>query len=167
MAGRMTREQMVDLINRGESVSHGGRIIRRVEDLPGEAETAETEEELTAVRDDLRGQITELQRRHDEVERKINEVVVEKRATERANRAGSQAAAAARQGNGGQATTNTATVGGQGPEPEFAGHPLSFYRDLTKTAKNDDEAREVLLEQDGVGESTADRILTALRDTKK
>lgn len=61
--GRLTRQDMVAIVKRGESVMHAGQIISREQDLPQDEAFITSEQDRSRVVSDLDRQISELQQR--------------------------------------------------------------------------------------------------------
>jgi hypothetical protein len=178
--GEMSVAQMRTMIESGNVVSYRGRILRDVRDLPTEADNAVTLDEKIAARDRL---VAEHDGRQAEIDRLNAEI--EDLQTRPAAPAGTQAPspAAATGAAGAAATLTPPTVqldgqrnppaddeedpyaGLKNPDQEFAGHPLRFFFDMTKTAKDEAEARSRIMSVRGVGEATADQIIAALKDS--
>jgi hypothetical protein len=183
MAGTMSRQQMQELIEGGQSVSYGGRIIRDVRDLPAEEEIAVTAAEKRTAIQSLKQQHADLGERIKLAEADADET--EKREAEHrpsstpkpnvapvthtmggqpANPVTTQQPPVTRtDGNVGPVKTDEGT--GEGEDRVVANRKLSTYRKAVEKAGvvNRDEVVKFLEEKyEGVGKVTAEEIADAL-----
>lgn len=179
----LSRKQMEERILGGESVSYNGRILTNVADLPSDEEVAVSVTEKQAALDRLEAEHDQLGQRivslrSDIVTQKALDAKADADARERkrldaANPPATNPAGAPLNPittHGSNAPAQTAKTGKAGEKDDeegavtFAGRKLSFYRDkLDKSgAKSKADEKKVLSELDGVGDATAEKILTAL-----
>ena len=124
-AGRLTLAGMQRVINSGGTVLHNGAVLSKAEHLPTESQLAKTPEERAQAAKDIDAEIAALQARK----------------------------AAMIKGAPKKPADLPPAPPEDDEEPEFAGHPLSYFADL-----EDDEIRNT----EGVGQATFEKIKAAL-----
>jgi hypothetical protein len=175
--GEMSVAEMRKKIEQGNVVSYRGRILRNVADLPTEADNAVTLAEKQAALKQLQAEHADRQQEIDRLTADIEDLQTRPATPEPSATGAATVNAKPATGAPAQVEPPNQQAGRvasgddddeedhlKNPDQEFAGHKLRFFFDMTKTAKDEAEARSRVMSVKGVGEATADQIIAALKD---